>query len=437
MRLNDTIIRNTKPGPKLQKLSDGDGLYLFVQPNGARWWRMRYFVSGVEKMLSVGVYPEVSLKEARQRREDIRRKVAAKVDPSEGRKSEKRARADTFESIAREWWEKRRKIWSEIYAGAVITRLEQDVFPFIGKKPVKTLAAADFLECLERMQKRGVIETAHKVKTKCSEVMRYAVATRRAERDPIVDLKGALPPVKHKHYATITYPSEVGALLRAIDGYRGKSRVVEAALRLLPLVFVRSSELRYAEWDEFDLNKAQWKIPAARMKMDIPHIVPLSKQAVGVLRELRPFTGPNGLLFPSVRTVMRPISENTINSALRRMGYTKEEMTGHGFRSMASTLLNEEGWHPDAIERQLAHCEENDVRAAYNYAEHLPERRKMMQWWADYLDGLRAGVKRRGVASPSARPNAVHREGAHRFRSAARRVAFPARSELASRHRQH
>jgi integrase len=395
---------------------------------------MRYFVNGVEKMLSVGVYPEVPLKEARQRREDIRRKVATKVDPSEGRKAEKRARADTFESIAREWWEKRRNLWSEIYAGAVMTRFEQDIFPFIGKKPVKTLTAADFLDCLERMQKRGVIETAHKVKTKCSEVMRYATATRRAERDPVVDLKGALQPVKHRHYATITYPSEVGALLRAIDGYHGKSRVVECALRLLPLVFVRSSELRYAEWEEFDLHKAQWKIPAERMKMDVPHIVPLSKQAVRVLRELHPFTGPDGLVFPSVRTVTRPISENTINSALRRMGYTKEEMTGHGFRSMASTLLNEEGWHPDAIERQLAHCEEDDVRAAYNYAEYLPERRKMMQWWADYLDGLRADRKQKTTASPSPRMHSLHGADTRRYRSAARRAGSSAHSQHASRH---
>jgi integrase len=392
MRLNETIIRNTKPSPKLRKLSDGDGLYLFVQPNGARWWRMRYFVDGVEKMLSVGVYPEVSLKDARQRREEIRRQVASKVDPSEGRKAEKRARAHTFESVAREWWGKRRKLWSETYANAVMTRFEQDIFPFIGKKPVKTLAAADFLECLERMQERGVLESAHKVKTKCSEVMRFAVATRRAERDPVVDLKGALPPVKHKHYASITYPSEVGALLRVIDGYHGKSRVVECALRLLPLVFVRSSELRYATWGEFELDDAQWKIPAERMKMRNPHIVPLSKQAVAILRELHHYTGPDGYIFPSVRTFAQPISENTINAALRRMGYTKDEMTGHGFRSMASTLLNEQGWHPDAIERQLAHCEEDDVRAAYNYAEYLPERRRMMQAWADYLDGLRAAT---------------------------------------------
>lgn len=389
MRLNDTTIRNAKPAAKPLKLFDGDGLYLLVQPNGSRWWRMKYYFRGIEKTLSVGVYPEVSLKQAPERRQEIREQVAAGVDPSELRKAEKRSYADTFETIAREWWSKRKHIWSDEYANAVMTRFEQDIFPFIGKKPVKTIAAADFLGCLERMQQRGVLETAHKVQSKCSEVMRFAVATRRVDRDPVVDLKGALPPVKRKHYASITYPSQVGGLLRAIEGYRGKSRVVYCALRLLPFVFVRSSELRYARWGEFDLQDAQWKIPAERMKMDNPHIVPLSTQAVSILRELHSLTGPDGCLFPSVRTYARPISENTINASLRRMGYTKEEMTGHGFRSMASTLLNEKGWRPDAIERQLAYCDEDDVRSAYNYAEYLPERRKMMQWWADYLDSLR------------------------------------------------
>lgn len=394
MRLNDTTIRNAKPAAKPLKLFDGDGLYLLVQPNGSRWWRMKYYFRGTEKTLSVGVYPEISLKQARDRRQEIRERVAAGIDPSELRKAEKRSYADTFESIAREWWAKRKHLWSDEYANAVMTRFEQDIFPFIGKKPIKQLAAADFLDCLERMEKRGVLETAHKVQSKCSEVMRFAVATRRVERDPVVDLKGALPPVKRKHYASITYPSQVGELLRAIEGYKGKSRVVYCALRLLPFVFVRSSELRYARWEEFDLRSAQWKIPAERMKMDNPHIVPLSKQAVEVLRELHPLTGPSGYLFPSVRTFARPISENTINAALRRMGYTKDEMTGHGFRSMASTLLNEQGWPPDAIERQLAHCDEDDVRAAYNYAEYLPERRKMMQFWADYLDELKADQER-------------------------------------------
>jgi len=393
MFLNDSIIRNIKPGPKPRKLFDGDGLFLLVQPNGSRWWRMRYFHRGGERTLSVGVYPQITLKQARLRREEIRSQVANGVDPGAKRRAEKTAHATTFEIVAREWWEKRKNLWSEEYASAVMVRFERDIFPFLANRAVKELVAADFLECLEKMEKRGVLETAHKVKTKCSEVMRYAVATRRAERDPIVDLKGALTPVRHKHYATITYPSEIGALLRTIDAYQGKSRVVHCALRLLPLVFVRSSELRYAVWEEFDLDNAQWKIPAERMKVKNPHIVPLSLQAVQILRELHPTTGPNGYLFPSIRTFARPISENTVNSALRRMGYTKDEMTGHGFRSMASTLLNEQGWKPDAIERQLAHCEENDVRAAYNYAEYLPERRKMMQAWADYLDALRAEPK--------------------------------------------
>jgi len=390
MRLSDTLIRKSQAGPKPVKLADGDGLYLVIQPNGSRWWRMRYFFAGREKMLSVGTYPEISLKDARARRFEIREQVAKGIDPSQERKAEKESRSTTFELVAREWYEKRKHLWSEQYAGAILTRFEQDVFPVIGDKPVRTIGAADFLDCLEKMQKRGVLETAHKVKGKCSEVMRYAVATRRAGRDPIADLKGALPPVKSRHHPALTYPSEVGALLRAIDGYQGKSRVVVAALKLLPLVFVRSSELRYAVWEEFDLDAAQWRIPAERMKVSNPHIVPLSRQAVAILRELHPFTGPAGLVFPGIRSGARALSENTLNAALRKLGYAKEEMTSHGFRSMASTLLNEQGWPPDAIERQLAHCEENGVRAAYNYAEYLPQRREMMQAWADYLQVLRA-----------------------------------------------
>jgi len=399
MKLNDTIIRKTKPAEKPYKLFDGGGLYLLVNPNGSRWWKLKYRYGGVEKLHSLGVYPEVSLKLARQRREEVRLKLTHGIDPSAERKAEKRARAHTFEAVAREWWDERRPNWTEGYAKAVITRFEQDVFPVVGSKPVKTITSADFLDCLERMKKRGVLETAHKVQTKCSEVMRYAVGTRRADRDPVVDLKGALPPVKHRHYASITYPSEVGGLLRAIDGYQGKSRVAQAALRLLPLVFVRSSELRYARWEEFDLDEAQWRIPAERMKRPYPHIVPLSKQAIEILRELHPFTGPDGLVFPGIRSAEQPISDNTVNAALRRMGFTAEEMTGHGFRSMASTLLNEQGWEPDAIERQLSHVDENEVRAAYNYAQYLPVRRKMMQAWADYLDTLRKDNKATKLAA--------------------------------------
>ncbi len=393
MYLTDSIIKTTRPTDKPQRLMDGDGLYLLVQPTGSLWWRLRYYVEGKERLMSLGTYPEVTLKQARERRHGIRSQVANGEDPAEKLKVAKRRLGMTFELVSREWWEKRKHLWKGKYGEVILIRLEKDIFPYIGNRPIHKLDAADFLECFERMEKRGVLETAHKVKTKCSKVMRYAVATRRAERDPIVDLKGALTPVKRKHYATIVSPPLVGELLRNIDGYHGKSRVVHCALRLLPLVFVRSSELRYARWEEFDLDAAQWKIPAQRMKVPVPHIVPLSRQAVSVLKELLPLTGPDGYLFPSIRSAARPMSENTVNAALRNMGYASDEMTGHGFRSMASTLLNEQGWAVDAIERQLAHTEQNEVRAAYNYAEYLPERRQMMQAWADYLDSLRAPKK--------------------------------------------
>jgi len=398
MFLTDTIIRNTKPGAKPIRLTDGDGLSLFVQPTGSRWWRMRFQFEGRERMLSVGRYPEISLKEARNRRFELRRQVALGIDPSRERRLRRQTRQVTFELVTREWWEKRKHLWKGKYGDTILTRFQQDVFPYIGHRPIDKVDAADFLEVLQRMERRGVLETAHKMRTKCGEVMRYAVATRRATTDPTIYLKGALTPVRVKHYASITMPSKVGELMRAIHTYRGKTHIVRCALRLLPLVFVRSSELRYARWEEIDFDKALWRIPAERMKRPVPHIVPLSRQAVAILEELLPLSGPDGLLFPSIRTFVKPISNNTINSALRLMGYGKEDMTGHGFRSMASTLLNELGWKPDAIERQLAHTEGNDVRAAYNYAEYLAERRQMMQAWADYLDQLRGQGERRAVA---------------------------------------
>ena len=398
MMLTDKIIREMVPGEKPIKLADGDGLFLLVTPRGGLWWRQRYSFDGLQKMLSLGTYPEITLQRARDRSYELRSLVANGIDPSEVRKADKRALRSSFEEVARQWWHKRKHLLKGKYADVILIRFEKYIFPYIGKRPVKRLIAADFLECFERMEKRGVLETAHKVKTKCSEVMRYAVATRLAERDPMPDLKGALTPIKPKHYATIVFPSKVGELMQTIHSYRGKSQVVHCALKLLPLVFVRSSELRYATWEEFEVDEAQWRIPAERMKRPIPHIVPLSRQAIDVLRELYPLTGPSGFLFPSMRSTLRPMSENTVNVALRNMGYAKDEMTGHGFRSMASTLLNEQGWRPDAIERQLAHTEENNVRAAYNYAEYLPERRQMMQAWADYLDTLRGQAGEKAVA---------------------------------------
>jgi integrase len=268
-------------------------------------------------------------------------------------------------------------------------RLEQHIFPWIGSKPIKTVTAADVLEALERIEKRGKAETAHRARSSCGDIFRFAVATRRAERDPTIDLKGALMPVRARHFPSVKRPEEVGALMRAIEGYDAKTIPIRAALRLLPLVFVRPGELRLAQWEEFDLAKAEWRIPGERMKMRSQHLVPLSRQALAILEELHPVTGPKGCVFPSILHAARPISDNTINSALRRLGYQRHEMTAHGFRSIASTLLNELGWNMDAIERQLSHGERNKIRGTYNFAEYLPERRKMMQAWADHLDELR------------------------------------------------
>ena len=396
MALTDTAVRKAKPKQKPYKLSDGRGMYLEIMPNGSRYWRLKYRVSGKEKRLALGVYPDVSLSDARDRREQARKQLANGIDPSTAKQAEKQAaRAevqDSFEAIAREWFAKYSPRWAAGHASKIIRRFERDVFPWIGNRAVAQITAQDLLSVLRRIESRGAVDTAHRAHQNCSQVFRYAVATGRAERDPSGDLRGALSPAKKRHHASITDTKEVGALLRAIDGYKG-SFVTKCALRLAPRLFVRPGELRKAEWSEFDLDNAEWRIPGEKMKMRVPHIVPLSTQAVEVLRELHSLTGEGRYLFPGAHSKNRPMSENTINSALRRMGYGKDDMTGHGFRSMASTLLNEQGWHRDAIERQLAHAERDSVRAAYNYAEHLPERRKMMQSWSEYLDALATGAK--------------------------------------------
>ena len=389
--LTDSAIRRAKPREKPYKLADGGGLYLLINPSGARWWRLKYRVEGREKLISLGVYPDVPLKDARERRDEARRLLASGGDPGAKRKAEKSADADTFEAVAREWFGKFSTGWAPTHADKVFRRLELYVFPWLGSRPVRNIAAPDVLSCLRRVEARGTLETAHRTHQHCGQVFRYAVATGRAERDPCADLRGALPPATKQHLASITDVPGVSDLLRAIDGYAG-TEVARSALRLAPLVFVRPGELRGAEWSEFDLATAEWRIPAERMKARVQHIVPLSRQALAILHELQPLTGSGRYLFPSARTHERPMSNNTLNAALRRMGYTTDDMTAHGFRSMASTLLNEQGWSRDAIERQLAHGERDEVRAAYNYAEYLPERRKMMQAWADYLDGLRVGA---------------------------------------------
>ncbi|MEB0165111.1 tyrosine-type recombinase/integrase, partial [Glaciimonas sp. CA11.2] len=288
-----------------------------------------------------------------------------------------------------EWFSKYAPNWVASHSDKIIRRLERDIFPWLGSRPISEISAPELLDVLRRIEKRGAIETAHRAHQNCGQIFRYAIATGRAERDPSGDLKGAIPPSKEKHHPSITEPKAVGELLRCIGGYTG-SFVTKCALQLAPLLFVRPGELRKAEWSEINLDTAEWRIPAEKMKMRAVHIVPLSIQAVAILNEIMPLTGKGKYVFPGARTNGRPMSENTVNGALRRLGYGSDDMTGHGFRSMASTLLNEQGWNRDAIERQLAHAERDSIRAAYNYAEHLPERRKMMQAWADYMDGLSA-----------------------------------------------
>lgn len=403
MPLSDTAIKAAKPGlhpakgdtgGKPYKLADAGGLFLLVQPNGGKWWRLKYRFGGKEGGLALGTYPDVSLKMARERRDEARRLVASGIDPALHRKLEKgrkvEAGANTFEAVAREWYAKYATTWAPSHGEKIIRRLERDIFPWLGKMPVGEVTAPALLTVLRKIEARGAVETAHRAHQNCGQVFRYAVATNRAVRDPSGDLRGALTPVKQEHHASLTDPAAIGELLRAMRGYSG-SLVTRCALMLAPLVFVRPGELRRAEWAEIDLDAAEWRIPAEKMKSRALHIVPLSIQAVAILRELQPLTGRGRYVFPSGRGPSRCMSENGVLSALRRMGYTGDQMTGHGFRSMASTLLNEQGWNKDAIERQLAHGERDKVRAAYNYAEHLPERRKMMQAWADYLDSLARG----------------------------------------------
>ncbi|ODT74776.1 MAG: integrase [Nitrosomonadales bacterium SCN 54-20] len=396
MPLTDTTVRNAKPEAKSRKLADEKGLFLLIHSNGSKYWRFKYRFGGKEKLLALGIYPDVSLAQARQRRDEARKLLANEVDPGIYKQEAKRARKDmagnSFEAIGREWYAKHSPNWAPSHGDKIIRRLERDIFPWIGSRPIAEITAHILLTTLRRIEERGALETAHRAHQNCSQIFRYAVATGRAERDPCADLRGALPPAKEKHHPSITDPVAIGELLRAVEGYRG-SFVTKCALQLAPLLFVRPGELRRAEWCEVNLEKAEWRIPGEKMKMRAVHIVPLCVQAVKILRDLFALTGDKKYLFPGVRTPSRPMSENTVNGALRRLGYGKEEMTGHGFRSMASTLLNEQGWNRDAIERQLAHAERDSVRAAYNYAEHLPERRKMMQSWADYLDGLKSGAK--------------------------------------------
>jgi integrase len=389
--LTDPACRNAKSKDKQYKLSDAKGLYLLIN-NSGKYFRFDYRFTGKRKTLALGVYPDVSLKEARIKRDDAKKMIENGVDPSHFKKMSKamhlNSAGNSFESVAREWIAKRSPGWADSHVNKIIRRLELYVFPWVGNRPISEITPPELLTVLRRVESKGIIDTAHRVHQNCGQIFRYAVSTGRAERDQAADLRGALASCTPKRMAAITDPKQVGGLLKAIDGYSGHF-VTKFALRLAPLVFVRPGELRHAEWSEIDFENAEWRIPAKKMKMKSPHIVPLSKQAVEVLCEIQPITGQGKYIFPSIRTNSRPMSENTVLAALRRMGYTKEEMSGHGFRAMASTVLHEQGWKSDIIERQLAHAERNSIKAAYNYAQHLPERRRMMQVWADYLDCLK------------------------------------------------
>lgn len=391
MALTDTKIRALKPGAKPQKIADGGGLYLLSHPNGGRYWRFKYRWAGKEKLLALGVYPDVPLRRARELRDEARALVAAGRDPAQERREAQAQRLalDSFEVVAREWYGRYSPQWAESHAVRTLRRFERDLFPWLGSRPVGEIKAAEILTVIRRIEARGALDTAHRALGNCSQVIRYAVATGRAERDPTVDLRGALPPAKGGHFAAETDPERLGGILRALADYRG-SFVVRCALRLAPLLFVRPGELRQARWADIDWEAAEWRFTAS--KTDTPHIVPLARQALETLRELYPLTGNSAYVFPSARSNTRAMSDNAVLSAMRRMGISKDEMSGHGFRAVARTILDEVlGVRPDFVEHQLAHAVRDPNGRAYNRTAHLAERHRMMQTWADYLDRLRDG----------------------------------------------
>ncbi len=399
MALTDIAIRNAKSRAKPYKLGDALGLFLLVQPTGGKLWRLKYRVDGREKKLGIGTYPEISLADARKRRDDAREMMATGKDPSREKQRDKtraRLQADnTFSGISAEYCKKRRRDGAKAWAPATAVRSEyllSLLMPALGAMPIAEIEPADVLGAIRKIEGKGNLESARRTLQLASAVFRYAVATARLVSDPTRDLRGALTAPTVTHYGAITDAKRVGELLRAIDGYEGQG-LTKHAMQLAPHVFVRPGELRHAEWAEIDLDGALWTIPAEKTKMRKAHQVPLSRQSVDLLKAMQAITGPMGYVFPSIRTRTRPMSENTINAGLRRLGYASDEMTGHGFRAMASTLLNESGkWSPDAIERALAHGDSDKVRAAYHRGAHWKERVAMAQWWSDHLDALRKGA---------------------------------------------
>ncbi len=405
MPLTDTACRNAKPAEKPRKLADGEGLYLLVKPTGAKYWRLKYRFAGKERLLALGVYPEVTLAQAREERTRARELLRSGQDPATARRlarlGVRDASANTFEAIAREWFGRKRETWVASHSDRILRRFERDIFPWIGARPIAEITTPEILAVLRKIQERGAIETAHRARWDCSQVFKYAAETGRAERDPTASFsRDALRAPVYRSHAAITDPAELGRLLREVDAYKGGA-VVRAALRLQVLLWVRPGELRNARWEEFDLDGAVWEIPGARMKrpkaekiISSGHLVPLSRQAVGVLRELYALTGPEGYVFPSPRTRSRPMSENAVLAALRSMGYSREDVTGHGFRATGRTLAVERLRIPaEYVELQLAHAVKDANGRAYNRVQWIEERAAMMQQWADYLDRLAAGAK--------------------------------------------
>ncbi|RQR73755.1 MULTISPECIES: phage integrase central domain-containing protein [unclassified Burkholderia] len=395
MALTDILIRNARPGEKPQKLFDGGGLFLYVTPGGGKLWRLKYRFGGKEKLLALGAYPAVSLKDARERRDDARRQLEKDEDPGENRKADKAAKlaraANSFEAIGREWFARFAPTWAESHSSKIIQRLEKDVFPWLGARPVAEITAPELLTVLRRIENRGALDTALRAKQNCGQIFRYAVASGRAERDPSGDLRGALAPVRRENFPAITDPHQVAELLRAMEAFRG-TFVVKCALQLAPMLFVRPGELRTAEWTALDLDRAEWRYLVTKTRTE--HLVPLPGQAVALLRELHALTGKGRYVFPG-RDPHKPMSGAAVNAALRRLGYdTKSEITGHGFRAMARTILHEElHFKPEVIEHQLAHKVPDALGTAYNRTRFLTERRAMMQQWADYLDRLKGGAR--------------------------------------------
>ena len=393
--LSDMQVRKARPREKAYKLSDGGGLYLLVKPEGGKLWRIDFKFEGLKKTLSLGVYPTVSLVDAREHRKKARDLIAHGIDPTVTKKAQKAApvelNANTFEIVAREWHLKFKSTWVEKHGFYKLQRLESNVFPWVGKTDIAKVTAPELLSTLRRIEARGALDLAHRVRITCVQIYRYAIATGRCERNVAADLQGALPPVQSKHHAAPTEPDALANVLQAIEGYNG-AFMVKCALQLAPMLFCRPGELRHMEWTELDLDSSGdiWNIPAGKMKMKKAHIVPLPKQAIVILKELQPLTGHSKYVFPCLRSPLRCMSDNTVNAGLRRLGFTKDEIVGHGFRATARTILDEVlHVRPDFIEHQLAHAVKDPNGRAYNRTAHLEERKKMMQIWADYLDGLK------------------------------------------------